>query len=375
MSAWKLCSTLATSMQRFIDLRRLSGADYHAQALLLGHFDRFLVESNHIVLRLTREITDQYECSLERLASRSRGNRLCVVRQFGKYLARTDALSYVPDSPRCISSHDAHTPYIYSLIQIRDDFIAQGQLIKGVLPNIPDVDAIGDQLGIAFRLYQAGEYRAAFAWALRSSEGGSIAAHCLVGDCYRLGKGTRRDLAQAQAYYRKAADEQNQYAVEMLDAMHAPGESDQNGSPEMTVLDDKRGESPVIRMTNAILLKAIERGATAIELEPRQEGLAITFEIDGKLVPQWRAPLRLSPHVSARLREMAGLPSKRSDESDLRAQIAPHLEATDVTASRVDDGDAGRFKVRMADQSRCADVAFTQSDLGECIRIRLERGK
>ncbi len=133
MSAWKLCSTLATSMQRFIDLRRLSGADYHAQALLLGHFDRFLVESNHIVLRLTREITDQYECSLERLASRSRGNRLCVVRQFGKYLARTDALSYVPDSPRCISSHDAHTPYIYSLIQIRSLLSAASNLPPGSL--------------------------------------------------------------------------------------------------------------------------------------------------------------------------------------------------------------------------------------------------
>jgi site-specific recombinase XerD len=106
-------------MQRFIALRRLAGTDYHGQAVLLGYFDRFLVESYPVVVRLTREITDQYERSLMRLASRSRGNRLCVVRQFCKYLARTDALSYVPDSSRSLSSRDAHAPYIYGIIQIR----------------------------------------------------------------------------------------------------------------------------------------------------------------------------------------------------------------------------------------------------------------
>ena len=35
-------SFLADAIRRFIDLRRLSGTDYHSQALLLGAFDRFV---------------------------------------------------------------------------------------------------------------------------------------------------------------------------------------------------------------------------------------------------------------------------------------------------------------------------------------------
>lgn len=119
MSGYKRCSCLATQIEKFIALRRLSGADYRSPAQLLEYFDRFLVEQERSEPRLTREITDRYQHSLARLAPRSRGNRLCVVKQFGEYLARTDALSYVPESPRCPSSRVAHTPYIYSLSQMR----------------------------------------------------------------------------------------------------------------------------------------------------------------------------------------------------------------------------------------------------------------
>lgn len=119
MSAWKLCSTLAEPIKTFIALRQLSGTDYSSQAQLLGYFDRFLVEAKLNISRLTREITERYQERFARLAPRTRGNRLCVVKQFGEYLARTDALSYVPESPRCPSSYAAHTPYIYSLGEIR----------------------------------------------------------------------------------------------------------------------------------------------------------------------------------------------------------------------------------------------------------------
>jgi len=119
MSAWKLCSTLAAPIATFIALRRLSGTDYNSQAQLLGYFDRFLVDAHLNISRLTREVTDRYQQTLMRLAPRSRCNRLCVVKQLAEYLARTDALSYVPDSPRGPSSRAAHTPYIYSLSQMR----------------------------------------------------------------------------------------------------------------------------------------------------------------------------------------------------------------------------------------------------------------
>jgi hypothetical protein len=44
MRALKLRSCLAGPIQKFINLRRLSGTDYQGQAQLLGYFDRFLFE-------------------------------------------------------------------------------------------------------------------------------------------------------------------------------------------------------------------------------------------------------------------------------------------------------------------------------------------
>jgi len=44
MKAWILNSCLAAQIAAFIDLRRLSGTDYHSQAQLLSYFDHFLVE-------------------------------------------------------------------------------------------------------------------------------------------------------------------------------------------------------------------------------------------------------------------------------------------------------------------------------------------
>jgi site-specific recombinase XerD len=128
MGTLKLRSCLATQIQSFIDLRRLSGTDYRSQAQLLGYFDRFLVEQELSEPRITRQITDRYQRSLERLAPRSRGNRFCVVRQLCEYLSRNDPLSYVPESQRGISSQATYKPYIYSQDEIQALMTAASQM-------------------------------------------------------------------------------------------------------------------------------------------------------------------------------------------------------------------------------------------------------
>ena len=114
MSAWKLCSCLAAQIGNFINLRRLSGTDYHSQAQLLGYFDRFLVEQGIQQPRVTREICDRYQNSLSALAPRTQGNRFGVVRQLCQYVTRTDSLSYVPEPLPSPSSRQAHRPYIFT---------------------------------------------------------------------------------------------------------------------------------------------------------------------------------------------------------------------------------------------------------------------
>jgi site-specific recombinase XerD len=119
MSAQKFSSCLATQMEKFVDLRRLSGTDYHSQTRLLEYFDRFLVQQHFCLPYLTCEITDRYQQGLTILAPRSQGNRISVLRQFCKYLATGNPQSYVPRPQKIIRSHGAHQPYIYPLSQLR----------------------------------------------------------------------------------------------------------------------------------------------------------------------------------------------------------------------------------------------------------------
>ena len=106
-------SFLADSIRRLIDLRRLSGTDYHSQALLLGAFDRFVVAQAVDPPQVTRQLVKAYQQSLSALAPRTRANRMCVVRQLCRYLAARDPRVYVPEPVRTIPSPGAHVPYLY----------------------------------------------------------------------------------------------------------------------------------------------------------------------------------------------------------------------------------------------------------------------
>jgi len=119
MSAWRFSSCLAAQMDRFINLRRLSGTDYHSQTRLLRYFDCFLVQQGFNRPHIIREITDSYEQGITRLAPRTQSNRMCVLRQFCEYLAGSNPQSYVPRPLQRIRSQEAHQPYIYNLRQVR----------------------------------------------------------------------------------------------------------------------------------------------------------------------------------------------------------------------------------------------------------------
>ncbi len=129
MSTWKFSSCLATQMDSFINLRRLSGTDYHSQTRLLGYFDRFLVQQSFNWPHLTREITDSYQQGLTTLAPRTQSNRMCVVRQFCQYLAGSDPQNYVPGPLKMIRSHRAHQPYIYNSRQLQALMAAASRLL------------------------------------------------------------------------------------------------------------------------------------------------------------------------------------------------------------------------------------------------------
>ncbi len=118
MATLNFKSVLAPQIEKFINLRRLSGSDYSSQALTLSYFDLFLIEQGVIRQRLTRRIIEKYQLSLTHLAPRTRANRFSVVRQFCQYLAKTDRHSHIPEPMRTILSEETRRPYIFTQEQI-----------------------------------------------------------------------------------------------------------------------------------------------------------------------------------------------------------------------------------------------------------------
>lgn len=118
MKVWTLSSCLAEQITAFIALRRLSGTDYHSQARILEHIDRFLVDQNLKEPRITPQICESYQQSLCALAVRTQANRLCLLRQLCEYLARTDPSGFIPEPFRSPPSRAVHHPYIFSHHQV-----------------------------------------------------------------------------------------------------------------------------------------------------------------------------------------------------------------------------------------------------------------
>lgn len=109
-------SSLASFMERFVALRRLSGTDYQSQTRLLVYFDDFLVREKYKAEFISREIFEHYLTSLSHLAPRTLCNRVSVVSQFFRFLSQFKPLSYLPEPIRCKAS--SRLPYIYSTSQV-----------------------------------------------------------------------------------------------------------------------------------------------------------------------------------------------------------------------------------------------------------------
>ena len=121
-------SCLANEFGRFVELRRLTGSDYHGQARMLSYFDRFLQQQGVTEPRLTREIIDAYRETLGHLCACTQGNRLNVVRQFCQYLSRSDPQGYVPERRRGPRPEDARRLHIYSPTEVQKLLAAAARL-------------------------------------------------------------------------------------------------------------------------------------------------------------------------------------------------------------------------------------------------------
>jgi len=117
-------------------------------------------------------------------------------------------------------------------------------------------------------------------------------------------------------------------------------------------LERQGGEAPVIRLVNALLLSAIQRGASDIHVEPFEKEMRIRFRIDGVLQPVMSPPLKFRDAIVSRVKIMARL---------------------DIAEKRLPQD--GRVKARFADHGENREIDFRVSCLptlfGEKVVLRL----
>lgn len=121
---------------------------------------------------------------------------------------------------------------------------------------------------------------------------------------------------------------------------------------DAAALERQGGEAPIIKLVNALMLSAIQKGASDIHIEPYEKEMRIRFRIDGQLHAVMAPALRYRDAIVSRVKIMARL---------------------DIAEKRLPQD--GRIKARFVDRGRNRDIDFRVSVLptlfGEKVVLRL----
>jgi type IV pilus assembly protein PilB len=121
---------------------------------------------------------------------------------------------------------------------------------------------------------------------------------------------------------------------------------------DAAALEKESGEAPIVRLVNALLLSAIQRGASDIHVEPYEKEMRVRFRIDGVLQPVMSPSLKFKDPITSRLKIMARL---------------------DIAEKRLPQD--GRIKTRFNDHGKLREIDFRVSCLpclfGEKIVLRI----
>ncbi len=70
---------------------------------------------------------------------------------------------------------------------------------------------------------------------------------------------------------------------------------------------ERTDKNPVIQLLNAILLEAIQQGASDVHFDPQEDGLKIRFRIDGVLLERHSPSVKYQSQILTRIKVMAKL--------------------------------------------------------------------
>ena len=127
-----------------------------------------------------------------------------------------------------------------------------------------------------------------------------------------------------------------------------------SGVDEIDQLEAKAGTSPVVRFVNAIILKAIQDGASDIHIEPDETVLRVRFRIDGVLRQDEKInpPLGLAPAIVSRIKIMSSLDiAERRAPQDGRMRVNAAGRSIDLRVSIIPAYTGEKTVIRILDRN------------------------
>ena len=134
---------------------------------------------------------------------------------------------------------------------------------------------------------------------------------------------------------------------------------------------EESATGPVVRLTNLILLEAIERGASDIHIQPVATGGVVRYRVDGVLRSGMQMPNPVLTRVVSRIKVMSRLDiADRLRPQDGRARMVVEGQAYDLRISTVPTRRAEKVVVRVLSTTQTHALEDTHIHAYEIERLR-----
>ena len=134
---------------------------------------------------------------------------------------------------------------------------------------------------------------------------------------------------------------------------------------------EETATGPVVRLTNLVLLEAIERGASDIHIQPTATGGVVRYRVDGILRSGMQMPSQVLTRVVSRIKVMSRLDiSDRLRPQDGRARLVIDGKKIDLRISTVPTRRAEKVVVRVLRALQSGSLEDTGMPMREVERLR-----
>ena len=140
--------------------------------------------------------------------------------------------------------------------------------------------------------------------------------------------------------------------VEEPELLEAEKEDEAEEEPNIEDIQRAVDDSPIIKLVNGILVKALKMKASDIHIEPGEKGSVVRMRLDGKLHPTIKFPAKIHPLVASRIKIISELDiSKTRIPQDGRTRIKIWGKFFDLRVSTLPSMHGEKVVMRILDKS------------------------